>query len=240
MKIMRVLVTIPLLISAMAFSADLDLKFTAEIDTGSEELILPDRLVIQTTEILDPNNLLHINLLQPPPPPDHDYARIAIDSLDTEIRRQMIHDPNTMLLLAINLIVNDADQSGISGKSIVTLDNPQALDGITDDMLVYLRRYDHEGRHIGNYDLADPANQTIEWQITNQLDKYATLELIAEKKSSAADLDDTDMVDLVDFAAVASAWHSQVPLDGTDVYKDAVMDINDLLIVVEVWLSSLN
>lgn len=240
MRAICIAVPLCLVIIGSTIASGLDLKFSAEIDTGTDQLILPDRLVVQTTLLPDPNNLMYTNLLQPPGPPDHDYIRISPENNDIDTRLQTVHDPNTMLLFKMKLAVNDSDQSGITGKSVFTFDNPDVLDPFFDDMLIYLRRFDKEGRYLGNYDLSNPENHTLQWQLTDMEGHYATIEVIAEKKTVAADLDNSNTVDLDDFALIARSWQSQVGLDGTDVYKDAAMDFNDMLIIAEVWLSLIN
>ncbi|MHC4755957.1 MAG: hypothetical protein ACYTBP_12525, partial [Planctomycetota bacterium] len=137
----------------------------------------------------------------------------------------------------ITLSAYDVNAVGLSGTCRLNLLNPEALITVPDDTLVYLRRYDANGLPVKSYNLLDPNNHSIQWQVTDVSDIFAELEVVIEAKCLAANIDGLDLVTFVDFSILAKQWSLSGPELAGDINGDNVVDNRDTTIFTEKWLS---
>lgn len=232
------LVFIALSLSASSLSASFDLHFSVAADT--ESAVFPDSFRSLGRTASEPNTLSMSALLQPPSPPTQSYVQITkTNPPDALLRYPLLYDPNAVdLLYRMTLTAYDANSTGLSGNSIVTLENPEALSSLSGKNLVYLRRYDSSGTFVKSYDLSDSANHTIQWAISEANGKYALLDLLLVDKCLAADLILSDSINLSDFAVLAANWNQSGVLPDVDVFLDEKVDLKDLSVLAELWLCS--
>jgi hypothetical protein len=238
-KTITYLVFAVLFISASAAAASFSLQFSATIDSESAD-VFPDSFIALGRTASEPNSLLMSALRQPPPPPARSYVQIKeVDGGQERIRSSRLYDPNRIEASYVMILTAyDANSIGLSGQSAITLENPEVLQQVPPDSLMYLRRFDAAGAFAESYDLSDPSNHTIRWAITGADGKYGEMELLVVDKCLAADLMVSDSIDLEDFAVLAADWdRSGTAADG-DIFLDEQIDLKDLSILAEQWLCS--
>ena len=177
------------------------------------------------------------DLLDPPSPPGK-YVRIYSSDAGVElIRDYRPYDPNLPdISIPIELLAYDVNDIGLTGTTRLDLMNPSAMAGIPGDTLVYLRRYDAGGSFLEYYDLRNTDNHSVEWQATEAMGVFASLELVVVDKCLAADIDDSGRVDLRDFAVLARHWLGYAPASTRDVDGDRFVGLGDLEVFAEKWL----
>jgi len=177
-------------------------------------------------------------LRQPPPPPTRGYLQITkANTSKTILRNPLVYDPNTAnLIYPMALAAFDTGPEGLTGDSVLTLENPATLQQAPPNTLVYLRRFNAAGAFLESYDLSDPANHTIQWPIAAAAGKYAEVDLLVIDKCLAADLSVSGRINLEDFVILAAAWSAADPAPAADIFLDATIDLMDLSILAEQWL----
>ena len=138
----------------------------------------------------------------------------------------------------MTLTAYDADAAGLSGTCEVTLENPEALQQVASNRLVYLRRFDAADVFVESYDLSDPANHTIQWQINDAEGTFARMDLLIVDRCLAADLMISDSINLADFVVLAADWNRSGSVLSADIFLDEKVDLKDLTILVDQWLCS--
>lgn len=146
-------------------------------------------------------------------------------------------DSDSIVCYPIELIAKPPTPwgDGINGTNRTTIVDPNELDNIPSNYTVRLKRYDRNDNFVAGYNLRDPDNHTIEWEVTNALGKYGALDLhIAEYPP--ADINGDEIVNLIDFSYLAGDWlKEEGGLDG-DLDNDGDCDFADLEIMVGDWL----
>lgn len=176
------------------------------------------------------------DLLKPPGPPKGNYVRAkTVDTGRDLIGDYRPFDPNTANLnFPIELSAHDDAGTGLDGTVHLTLTNPDQLDDVPSDMMVYLKRYDSSGKFAGKYDLRESSNNSIQWSVQAVQGHFATVNFVLVNKCIAADLDGSGVVNLSDLAKLANSWSSGGE-DG-DVDGNNDVDFADLIFMADYWL----
>lgn len=237
-RAIRVSVLLVLGVSAPVFSEHFTLHFSAQIQTEGTN-VFPDSFRALARTPLESNSLGVSSLLPPPPPPARGYVLLAKkEPSEIWLRFSEIYDPNAVnLLYPMTLSAYDPNHAGVSGISRITLENPEILEQISQDNLVYLRRFTAAGAFVESYDLLDPGARIIEWEVAAAQNDYARLDLLIMDRCLAADLAVNHAINLEDFILLAAGWNQAGPLP-VDIFRDEKVDLKDLTILVEQWLCS--
>ncbi|MEN6308582.1 MAG: hypothetical protein ABFD91_12595 [Anaerohalosphaeraceae bacterium] len=221
------------------FADTFELRFSAVIQDESEDIFPGSYAALGYSNSASPPYSLQ-SLQQPPPPPSRSYVQVVKQSESEEwIRESQEYDAAGIdLIYSMALIGHDANEPDLAGKSVLMLHNPEVVTQIPGQSLLYLRRYDAAGNFVQSYDLLNPANHIIEWDVTDAVGKYASFDLLLLDKCLAADLILSDFIDFHDFTALAGQWQNAGPELLADIYWDDKVDILDLSILAEQWLCS--
>jgi hypothetical protein len=236
-----VFVVLFLLFTSVAVYPDaFTLHFSAGIETDSSEDVFPASFRALGRTASEPNSLLTGTLLAPPDPPAR--RNIQITTADPEekwLRESLSYDAAGVdLLYTMSFSLNNAGAAGLSGKSLVTLENPDALEHLPPDSLVYLRRFDAGGTFVESYLLTDPANHTIQWDISEADGPYGQMDLLIVDACIAADLMRNQFINLDDFALLSDNWKRSGLSAAADIVMDNKIDFVDLSILAQQWLCS--
>lgn len=225
--------------AAFTLADSFNLHFSATIENEETE-VFPDSFLAFGRSASEPNSLMTSMLRQPPPPPTRNYVQLAKNERSEDwLRTAQFFDPNAPeLIYSMTFSAHDPGGTGLSGDSIVTLENPEALNLIPSNSLVYLRRFDSNGLFIQSYDLLDPANHSIQWSVAGVNGKYAGMDLLIIDMCLAADLAVSNFINLEDFAVLAADWNRTDIIPGADIFLDNKVDIKDLSILAGQWLCS--
>ena len=144
-------------------------------------------------------------------------------------------DSNSVAYYPIELMATEGSWMGFTGTNRTTITDANELDNVPSNYDVFLLRYDRNDNFVTGYDLRDPNNNTIEWEVSDALGKYGALDLhIAEWTSSDINRDGT--VNFIDYSYFAKDWlKEEAGLDG-DLDEDGDCDYNDLQLFTEDWL----
>jgi len=226
-------------LAGLIFADTFELRFSAVIEDESEDVFPGSYAALGYSNISSPPFSLH-SLQQPPPPPSRSYVQIVRQSESVEwIRESQEYDSEGIdLLYSMALMGHDANEPDLAGKSVLTLHNPEVLTQIPGQSLLYLRQYDRAGNFVQSYDLLNPANHIIEWEVGDAVGQYASFDLLLLDKCLAADLVLNDFIDFHDFTALAGQWQNTGHELLSDIYWDDKVDILDLSILAEQWLCS--
>ena len=204
---------------------------------GGSGTVMPDvfRAVgSQTPGVLEGYDLA--DLLKPPGPPKGDYIQAkTVDAGRDLIGDYRPYDPNTSNLnFPIELSAHGDDGTGLDGTVHLTLTNPDQLDDLPGDMMVYLKRYDSSGIFAGKYDLRESSNNSIQWSVQAAQGHFATVNFVLVNKCVASDLDESGLVNVGDLSKLANSWNR----DGTEGDIDGNDEVNfaDLIFMADYWL----
>jgi hypothetical protein len=230
-----------LLVSAAAFCDSFELRFSVIIENDAND-VFPDSFSVYGNPEAIPDDLNAIPLLQPPGPPAGNYVQIKQAGptvLSGFTRDSLAYDPNKPVL-AYTMSLNAFDEGllGLSGTCVIQLENPESLQNLPDDCLVYIRRYDGSGIFVDSYDLSDPANHSFQWPVAEVSGLFGQLDFLIMDRCTAADLIVDDRINFSDFAALAVNWNQTGAGHLGDIFGDEKVDIKDLSIIAEKWLCS--
>jgi len=226
-----------ILISCHALSNNFCLQFS--IFSGNEDPnISPDTFfAVGSSNPLVTAGYDINDLLAAPSPPGKYFRMYSTDSGVKLIKDYRPFDPNLPdLLFPIQLLIRDTNSAGFTGTVQLNLVNPSALSSIPSDTLVYLRRNNASDVFEQYYNLRDPNNHSIEWQITDANGVFAKLDLVIKDKCLASDLNGSGMVEFKDIAKLALFWQSNVPSGSKDINGNSFADTEDIAILAEKWL----
>jgi len=186
--------------------------------------------------------------VQPPAIPNGDYVQAYTNPNIPETPVITIDyrplDPNNPNLpdlhYPIDLIAHDDASVGLTGTIYFNLMDPNDLNDIPAEAMVYLRRLDENGNFVEWYDVRDSNNYNISWRVTSVQGLHATMELEILDKCLAANADGLGLVDFHDFAMLASNWkktETNVRLAG-DIDGNGEVNSEDLALITQHWLCS--
>ena len=169
---------------------------------------------------------------------------IQIQTRDTGHSLMKDHRPITSagfdLLYPIDLLAyNNSEDPNITGTAYFTLLNPSDPNGLNKlpaDTMIYLRHLDNVGNLIQTYDLRNPANHTIAWPVDNILGLYSTMELRIVDGCINANLDGLDPINYFDLAILERDWNQSGSGLAGDLNGDNTVNIEDLDIMAHWWL----
>jgi hypothetical protein len=216
-------------------SGEIHLQFSFSIENGPGDIVGDAFYAIGSAEASDAYDAK--DLLHPPSPPGKNVRIYSSDTGVELIKDYRRYDPNLPdLSFPIQLLAYDTNDTGLSGTGRLALMNPSALAAIPADTLVYLRRYDPGGMFLEYYDLRNPGNHSIGWEVAAAKGVLARLELVVIDKCLAADIDDSGRIDLKDFAGIAEDWLTDVAAPKRDVNGDGFAGLEDVAVLAEKWL----
>jgi hypothetical protein len=236
-----IFVVLFLLFTSVAVYPDtFTLHFSAGLETESSDDVFPNSFRAQGRTASEPNSLLSGTLLAPPGPPSRRFIEITTaDPAETWLRESQVYETGGVdLLYTMRFSLNNAGAAGLSGRSLVTLENPDALEPLPPDSLVYLRRFDAGGSFVESYLLTDPANHTIQWEISEADGPYGEMDLLIVDACIAADLMQNQFINLDDFALLSDNWKRSGLSAAADIVMDNKIDFVDLSILAQQWLCS--
>jgi len=235
----HILFVLVFLFSATAYCTPFELRFSVSLDNDAND-VFPDSFSVFGAPESIPDTLNAAALFQPPPPPAGSYVTISqYDTPYDHTRKRMAYDPNEPDLVYTMILNAFSDPPGVlSGDCIIGLENPEALENLPDDCLVYIRRFDSEGTFIASYDLTDPDNHSFQWPVSDIAGEFGQLDFLVIDRCAAADLIINDMINLYDFAALASNWGQAGDTLLGDIFQDEKVDLKDFIILGEKWLCS--
>jgi len=228
-----------LLFSTAAFGGSFELRFSVVIENDAND-VFPDSFAAFGNPEIIPDELIASPLYQPPAPPAGNYVQIDEIIGQTDYTRSSIaFDPNKPdIFYSMVISAYDELSIGLTGNCVIQLENPEAMQGLPADCLVYLRRFDHLGAFIASYDLSDSDNHTMQWPVSEVSGLFAQLDFLIVDRCTAADLIVSDTINLYDFAAMAANWNQTGAGLVGDIYWDNTVDLKDLLVIAEKWLCS--
>lgn len=235
----NILVAWVFLFTSTAFCNPFDLRFSVFLDNDAND-VFPDSFSVFGAPETIPDTLNAAGLLQPPVPPAGKYVTISQYGIPNDYMRERIaYDPNGPDLVYTMILNGFSDTPGVlSGDCIIGLENPEALDNLPDDCLVYIRRFDNEGNFIASYDLTDPDNHSFQWPVSDVAGEFGQLDFLVMDRCAAADIIINDMINLYDYAALATNWEQSGAGITGDIFQDDKVDLKDFIILAEKWLCS--
>ncbi len=235
----KILCVACLLFSTVAFCQSFELRFSVSLDNDANDVFPAVFAAFGSPENL-PDTLDASVLFSPPGPPSGDYVTITQSNPpDEQIRQTLAYDPNEPdLLYVMNLIAFDSQSTGLSGDCIIKLENPEALEQLPPDCLVYIRRFDQAGVFAASYDISDPANHSFQWPVADVSGLFGRLDFLLVDRCMAADLIINDTIDLDDFSALSANWNKTGNSLTGDIFLDETVNLKDLSVLAEKWLCS--
>jgi hypothetical protein len=219
------------------YAREFSLQFSLSI-YGSSTIVVPDNFHAAASD--DPCTLPGFDRkdLRKQPPLPGSYVLLEDSQTGISLIRDCrpFNPAATSLYYVVDLIAYDAGGTGLSGTSILKLVNPDGLDAIPADTMVYVRLYDAAGVFVHRYDMRDPAEQTISWPVENVNGRYAIMELVILSECLAANPDNQGLSDFRDFGIVAQQWRQPGTSSAADINGDHLVDFKDLMILARHWL----
>ena len=228
-----------LLISTNALCNSFELRFSVVIENDAND-VFPDSFSVFGNPETISNSLESSFLYHPPGPPVGNYVTIAKLAVPNEYTRvSLAYDPNEPdLLYSMTLSAVAKEAAGLLGNCIIQLENPEALQNLPEDCLVYIRRFDDIGAFIASYDLSDPDTHSFQWPVSEVSGEFGQLSFLVVDKCAAANLIISDTINLNDYAALAAYWNKTGSGISGDIYLDETVNLKDLSILAEKWLCS--